>query len=362
MPTPPNTPEAKPRFLALDYLRGFFIVVIIVDHLWRFPSLWSAFTGEARLWVTAAEGFIIISGFLIGYVRGYKGLKLPFKEIAKKLAARSGLLYLWVILGSLIYAAIDWYVTIVPNVPSPTVAMYDWPEYIWRLVTLQEASLWVYFLLFYAVFIMAAIPFVALLRRRIWWLAVIVLVALYALGLMYNIEILKWQIVFFLPALVGFYFPTVQSWWQSRRQSTRNILSHGSIVVTAALLLASFLSVYYSWLLPGLSHNLNNAFDNELMSPARVLFAFVVFVGYAFIFTKLLPVLATKWFGILHYFGTHSLTAYIAHGLILCLLNIITTHANIPHEFFVNTLLGALTVLLVYGFIRIPFVAKIIPR
>lgn len=61
----------------LDYLRGYFVVVIITDHLWRYPSLFSLITGEARLWMTAAEGFVMISGFLIGYVRGFKGRKNP---------------------------------------------------------------------------------------------------------------------------------------------------------------------------------------------------------------------------------------------------------------------------------------------
>ncbi len=355
-------PEAKPRFLALDYLRGFFIFIIIIDHLWRFPSLWSIFTGEARLWVTAAEGFIIISGFLIGYVRGYKGVKLTFVDVAKKLAARSGLLYLWVLLGSFIYAAIDWYVEVVPNVPSPTVQPYNWLEYIWRVVTLQEASLWVYFLLFYAVFIMVAIPFVWLLRHGLWRVATFASVLLYAIGISYDIEILKWQLVFFAPALAGFYFAPLQAWWHARREQVRSAISYASIVSTIVLLFVSFVSVTQTWLPPELSHNLNTVFDNELMSPARVLFAFVVFLGYALLFEKLLPILTTKWFGILQYFGTHSLTAYIAHGLILCAVNTFLAFVQLPNELFTNTLIGLVTVLLVYGFIRIPFVAKVIPR
>ena len=81
---PQTKSTASQRIDAFDYLRGFFIVVIVIDHLWSFPSLWTFLTGEARLWMTAAEGFVLISGFLIGFIRGRKGLKLPFHDIAKK--------------------------------------------------------------------------------------------------------------------------------------------------------------------------------------------------------------------------------------------------------------------------------------
>jgi hypothetical protein len=362
MPKKSQKTEVRPRFLALDYLRGFFIVVIIIDHLWRFPSLWSIFTGEARLWVTAAEGFIIISGFLIGYVRGYKGLRLPFKQVARKLAARSGLLYLWVLIGSVVYAAIDWYVTIVPNVPSPTVQLSSWLEYIIRILTLQEAAVWVYFLLLYAVFIMASIGFVWLLRKNLWWVAVAISIALYIVGFMHSVPMLKWQIVFFMPALVGFYFNLIYAWWQSRTDRARTKITYASVGSTIILLFISFVSTYLNWLPFDLSRTLNQAFSNDLMSPARVLFAYIVFVGYARVFTLLLPLLTTKKFAILHYFGTHSLTAYIAHGVILCVINTLLSFVAIPNNIINNTLIGIVTVLMVYWFIRIPLVARIIPR
>src|SRR6478752_2733089 len=83
------------RFLALDYLRGFFIIVIIVDHLWRWPSLFEFISGRGELWSSAAQGFIIISGLLIGYIRGYKNRDQPLWGITKKLLKRGLTLYVW---------------------------------------------------------------------------------------------------------------------------------------------------------------------------------------------------------------------------------------------------------------------------
>ena len=76
---------AVSRMLALDYLRGFFIVIIVIDHLWRWPNMFEYVSGRGELWASAAEGFVIISGLLVGYVRGYKNRNQPLLEVSKKL-------------------------------------------------------------------------------------------------------------------------------------------------------------------------------------------------------------------------------------------------------------------------------------
>jgi hypothetical protein len=71
MPTAKNLIK-KPRILALDLLRGYFLVSIILNHLQWYPNGldWVAMRGS--LLVSAAEGFFIISGILLGIVRGRK--------------------------------------------------------------------------------------------------------------------------------------------------------------------------------------------------------------------------------------------------------------------------------------------------
>jgi len=59
------------RDLRLDFLRGFCAVAMIVDHIGG-PSWLYAVTGGNRFFTSAAEGFIFISGLVVGIA--YRGL------------------------------------------------------------------------------------------------------------------------------------------------------------------------------------------------------------------------------------------------------------------------------------------------
>ena len=58
------------RIVSLDLMRGWFLIIIILDHLTYFPNGLTFLTGDSRLAVSAAEGFFIISGLVLGIVRG----------------------------------------------------------------------------------------------------------------------------------------------------------------------------------------------------------------------------------------------------------------------------------------------------
>lgn len=357
---PSEQPEQPGRIAALDYLRGYFIAVIIIDHLEKFPSLWTFFTGERRLWMTAAEGFVIISGFLIGYVRGNKGLKHSFKTIAKKLFARAALLYASVVIASIAYFSIDWYIPAIPNVPSPSVAEHDWAGMLRELLLLHHANAWVYFLMLYAIFIFLAIGFIYLLRIKQPLIAIAAVIATYTWGFTHDIEWMKWQAIFFLPALIGFYYPQVHTWWLSLSHKLRRNLSRILATTSIAILALSIISTFFGSLLPsGWADSMNLVFALNAFSPARVLLSFLWFVALAFLFQRLYLFLRRWTFGVLAYFGAHSLTAYLAHGLIICAF---AYFVPTPLDPITNTLLGLAAILAVYGFIRIPFIAKILPR
>src|ERR1043165_8173183 len=56
---------ANRRDLRVDLLRGFCIFAMVVDHFGGDSWLY-AITGGNRFYVSAAEGFIFISGFVMG--------------------------------------------------------------------------------------------------------------------------------------------------------------------------------------------------------------------------------------------------------------------------------------------------------
>jgi len=55
------------RDIRLDALRGLFLVVMVMDH---FPSWLNGLTYESIGYVTAAEGFVFLSGYVAGQVYG----------------------------------------------------------------------------------------------------------------------------------------------------------------------------------------------------------------------------------------------------------------------------------------------------
>ena len=115
-----QTPAPKPRtkrIEALDYLRGWFIIIIVIDHLTRWPNFLQAITGRGELWANASDGFLITSGLLIGYIRGYKDRDKPMIEVAKKLIRRSISLYIWGVITTVVLFSIAMVLPVGPNIP-----------------------------------------------------------------------------------------------------------------------------------------------------------------------------------------------------------------------------------------------------
>ena len=60
------------RYQQLDFFRGFLLIVITVDHFLTYNNVIKRFTSEFVGWVSAAEGFVFISGLTAGLVYTYK--------------------------------------------------------------------------------------------------------------------------------------------------------------------------------------------------------------------------------------------------------------------------------------------------
>jgi hypothetical protein len=94
--------QAKKRILAFDILRGFFLIVILINHIELYPNFFDLFTGRGRLLVSAAEGFFFMSGLLVGMV--YKRrIALGMKFIFKKMWKRAFVLYLASVFFTLLF-------------------------------------------------------------------------------------------------------------------------------------------------------------------------------------------------------------------------------------------------------------------
>lgn len=352
--------KTSDRLLTLDYLRGYFILVIIIDHLARWPNLLGAFTGQALLWVTAAEGFIIISGLLVGYVRGHKNRQDSMKKITSKLLRRAGLLCLWSIIGTIAYSAIIWHLHLKGGSPGmPFDRVDDWGNLIGQTLTLQYTFVWVYFLTLYALFLAASPIAVWLFRKNKAWLVVLLSLVILAFGWQRHNEFMQWQALFFIPSAVGYYLEPIRDWWKNLTGQKRQLLTSSIWGVTALTIVLSVIFTFYPNSVQSPADQINSSFAKDTISIYRILLAFVWFTGFLLLFARLNRWIK-RWLGwLLIPLGTRSLTAYILHGLALCTVSYFVLSSE---NILFNTLLGAITILIVWALLKIPFVQKVIPR
>lgn len=369
---PSATKTAKRRIFELDLLRGLFIVIIIIDHLQFWPSPFRYITGEGRLWVTAAEGFFLISGLLIGYIRAYKGKKKPLKDLTKLLAKRAGLLYVWGVGVTLLLTFFTLWIGghhLLPSPPPPEQLSSPF-TLIWSVVTMQHFNPWIYFLRMYAIMLLLTPGFLWLLRHGYDRMVPILSITLYCIGFVVDEAALQWQVLFFGAALFGYYLEGIAKWFREHpRIKLTFFLS--LIFVTFVSMLLSFFFVF-GWdkvdnpywdvmnrdQYLAVREYIDPLFSSHPFSIGRIVLSFVWFGGLlaACHLCKKYIMKGLGW--LLIPLGESSLSAYILHALLLPLVVITLS----PRGWKFNALIGVLVLLLVWWLIRQDWVKKIIPR
>src|SRR6476661_8406612 len=104
-------PRAEKRDLRIDLLRGFCVFAMIIDHIGGSSWLY-ALTGGNRWLVSAAEGFVFLSGLTMGLVYREKIRRAGLRAAAMAALRRAGTLYLLTVALTLIFTALarltDW--------------------------------------------------------------------------------------------------------------------------------------------------------------------------------------------------------------------------------------------------------------
>lgn len=99
------------RDLRLDFLRGYLVIAMVVDHVGG-ESVFTKFTGHNAFLVSAAEGFVFISGLLMGIVYGGRMTRLSLHEGMEGVLRRVGRLHVTVAALTLafvgMYLFTDW--------------------------------------------------------------------------------------------------------------------------------------------------------------------------------------------------------------------------------------------------------------
>ncbi len=156
--------ETGKRDLRLDLLRGFAVLAMVVDHV-AGPSWFYAVTGGNRFFVSAAEGFVILSGLVVGIVYGGIARAQGLRAAIGKLLGRAWLLYVLSVWLSLVSALL----AVLLDQPAGAPFLAAPAQFVFEIITLRRTFYLVDVLLLYCFAMVAATGALALLGRGRWW-------------------------------------------------------------------------------------------------------------------------------------------------------------------------------------------------
>jgi hypothetical protein len=379
-------PEAKGRRdLRVDFLRGFCVFAMVVDHFGGQSWLY-AVTGGNRFYVSAAEGFIFISGFVMG--QAYRGKRDRSGLVGAMTDAlrRARTLYLATVALTIVFSILYLYTDI---------ALWTGRDFGLGIDSLQEivvGSLTLHYtyhgtdiLAMYTLLIVAA-PMVLLLLSIgewywlllpswLWWFAY----QLYpeeASVPWYirhgeNFPLAAWQVLFITGQVLGFYRGELTAWLH-RFRPLRVLAVALGIAVTLGLVSLYWASESGATVPAQLGFFdtdpdvLSETFFKVSLRPARlVAFASVAIVAYTAATYLWLPL--RRVFGWLMLpLGQAALYSYIVHFfLILLVYNVAPALAQLPFGYNEDAFTTALqlgVILLLWSLVRWRVLFKFIPN
>lgn len=331
-----NVKVSANRIVALDVIRGIFLLMILVDHIELYPSGFDYFTGRGRLFVSAAEGFFFMSGLLVGMV--YKRrLSSGMKFIARKMWRRGLELYLASIFFTLLFTAL----AVFTNHETLKYGLYsviDWPHIIKETVLMRYGFGWADFLDRFALLMFIA-PFAFYLIHKgkwRWMLGASFLAWLYGqFGPQTENFTVTWQFLFNGAMLLGYYWPQVSEKWFALSHAAQKKVKIAIGALTAVSFLYSYGSVYVLSVLneklTGLPHWLNsftldwNGFNAWIwgaaqkwtLGPLRIALFLLWFTVLFMFINKYHRGINRRTRHLVELLGRNSLLVYIVHAFVV---------------------------------------------
>jgi hypothetical protein len=345
------------RDLRLDWLRGYCIVVMIIDHVGLFPAWTIGLTGGIRLWVSAAEGFLLIAGIVMGmlYPRwiAERGSQWTIRHVLRRAAA----LYALTVVGQIILNTGDFVLRLTRGRPT------DVPTNYFELI--KEAILQTRYApahlallpLFTLVLIWGLVVLYALSRGHWRW------VLLGSIGLWYIGRLLSpaafpflrtpfrftiWQLLFTIGLFAGYYRAALRQWWTRLPwRPIRLVLLIGSAV--GLLLLSYQVSFNGLWAQVDWLKADSLIFLRTQLGPGRVIAAVWVFAaGYELLSLCWRPLQRVLGWLMLP-LGQHALTAFLFHSVTVYCVERLPGWPFIDHDPTVMGFIHVAIVLAIWG-------------
>ena len=368
---------ANKRDLRVDLLRGFCIFAMVVDHFGGDSWLY-AITGGNRFYVSAAEGFIFISGFIMGQAyrakRDRSGLQTAMGDALK----RARTLYLATVAMTLIFSALYLYTDVsLWTGRDFGLGIDSWQEIVVASLTLHYTYHGTDILAMYTLLLMVAPLFLLLLSIGEWWAVLIPSWLLWFAYQLYpeeaavpwyirhgeNFPIAAWQVLFVTGHVLGFYRGGLTD-WLGRFKPIRIVGVALGIAVTLGLIsLAWGAENGFFDIDPNV---LDESFFKVPLRPARIVaFLSVAIMAYTSATYLWVPVRRVLGWLMLP-LGQAALYCYIVHFFLIVLVyNLAPMLASLPAalpEEVLNPMLQVAVVLLLWIMVRKRVLFGIVPN
>jgi hypothetical protein len=369
------------RDLRVDLLRGFCIFAMVVDHFGGESWLY-LITGGNRFYVSAAEGFIFISGFVMGQAYRRRRDRSGLVNAMSEALVRARTLYIATVALTLLFSALYLYTEIALWTGREFGLGIDtFGEIVVAASTLHYTYHGTDILAMYTLLILAA-PFMLLLLSIgqwywvlipswLWWLAYQIYPEQAAMPWYIrhgeNFPIAAWQVMFVTGYVLGFHREGIGSWLQRFRR-VRVAAVALALSMTLGLLSLAWGSVNgASFGLFDLNPNvLDETFFKVSLRPWRlVAFASVAIAAYTLVTYFWTPIKrAIGW--LMLPLGQAALYSYIVHFfLILLVYNLAPWLSTLPWEPGADVLIPLLqiaVVLILWAFVRRRVLFGVIPN
>ncbi len=346
----------KTRNKVLDLLRGHYLVAILIDHFNRFPSVYELYNAKGNLWVSAATGFVFMSGYLIGLVSLSKLQKHGFVFAANSLFKRGIKLYFVGVILTLLYSNIGLALGRWPDI-GEGIKYSSFIDQLGQALLFNYSYGWADLLIFYSILILVSPLILWFLHKGHWTIVLLTSFLLWLYGIVTPgiqrvsasyFSLISWQFLFILGMLSAYHRVFISSLYRRLFVGGGNILAKLALVgVFLGSVVLSYLDVYRG-VFGGVSKQIITfLFDKVELGPGRLLLFFVWFV---FFYTLVLYIERplSKYFGwIFLTFGRNSLLTYVVQSAVLFASFYVTVPYTSFHNFVYTTFALLVTVVLV---------------
>ncbi len=356
-------------------MRGYFLCVILLNHLQYYPSGLDLFTGRGFLYVSTAEGFFAVSGIVLGIIRGRKLIEAPFKKAASLLWKRSFQLYITSIVLTLLFTFVGWFFI---NDDGLKYGIYtNWSniwDLLWQTITLQYTYGWADFLRYYALFLFFAPAALWLLRKGYWYLVVAASLSVWCLFPLSpwpveHSQPISWQVIFFGGFIIGYYWPILVEHWQKISIKSRKIIGATLISTAIVTIIAAAVLVFGHYLggvigpaIDSVHHVIEQGFHKDRLPFTRIILGAIWFWAFFWVLRKYEDVIVKKvgWFFLP--LGSNSLYVYTIQAFIVFFAHLFILKPNETTSIIINLAVSTAALALLWIAVRTKFLMKIIPR